>query len=338
MAARHHGGGDRTAEPGFVDYDGGLKLRDAPQWLDATRPVPLSFVSNATVAHRHSRIITSARTADLLGDALASSEALASPMGRTFSVGELRVELVPAGHVVGSAQLLLRYRGERLLYCGGVRPGPAGLAEPYEARPADILVLDCPYDAPPYQLPGRTRVAADVVGWVSEVLSSGEVPVLFACQLGMAQDLCRLLVDKGVPVRAHRTVAGWNRKLRALGADPGRTPELRRPLGGGAAVVAPIRAAGSAALRRLVPRPRGALVSGRAVEADVVAAVEAEVGFPMSSHADAKALRKLVRDSGARHVYLGPRHTERFETTLRRSGLGVTRFSIAGTSAQLPLF
>jgi hypothetical protein len=103
-------------------------------------------------------------------------------------------------------------------------------------------------------------------------------------------------------------------------------------------VVAPIGAAGSGALARLVPQGRRALVSGRAVIPDALTATGAEVGFPMSSHADARALRKLVRDSGAEHVYLGPRHTDKLEAALRRAGLGVTRFTGAGASAQLSLF
>jgi hypothetical protein len=69
-----------------------------------------------------------------------------------------------------------------------------------------------------------------------------------------------------------------------------------------------------------------------------VRAAGAEIGFPLSSHADSRALRALVAESGAKYIYLGPRHTRRFEAFLRRTGLGVTRFAGARQSSQLDLF
>jgi putative mRNA 3-end processing factor len=326
----------RDKDPGLVEYDGGLKLTGAPLWLDARRPVPLSFVSSAHALNRHQRIITSARTADLLAHRLGSSEALASPMGRSFSLGELSLELIPAGHVVGSAQLLVEWRGLRLLYCGGVQTEPNGVAEPWEGREADILVLDCPYDAKPYVFPSRARTAADLVAWIREVLS--ETPVIFASPLGTAQELVGLFGRMGIQVRVHRHVARWNRNIRAAGIDPGPAPELRTPAEGEVVVLAPPETARSASLERLAPSRRRALVSGRALVEVDIESVGAEAAFPLSSHADSKALRKLVRGTGAHHVYLGPRHSERFESSLRRMGLGVTRFAISAKQAQLALF
>jgi hypothetical protein len=86
------------------------------------------------------------------------------------------------------------------------------------------------------------------------------------------------------------------------------------------------RTAQSTLLLRLAPRARVALVSGRAVLQDETTRLGAEAGFALSCHADAKALRRLARDTGAGYVYLGPRHSAAFEATLRRAGLGVTRF------------
>lgn len=328
----------RAEEPGLIEVDGGLKLRGAPLWLDARRPVPLSFVSSALTLRRHQRVLLSAATAEMMKERLGSSEALASPMGRPFSLGDIGLELVPSGHVVGGAELLLRWKGATILYVGGFRPGPPAVAEGHERRAADVVVLDCPYDAPPFALPPRKKVAAELVAWVREVLGESRLPLLLASPLGTAQELCRLLTDEGLPVRAHRSVAAWNRRVRRAGRDPGPAHELRRAVGPGEAAVVAALGSDGPTLERLAPRARRALVSARALVPTEVEAAAAEAAFPLSSHGDGRALRALVRDAGARHVYLGPRHTGPFEASLRRMGLSVTRFAAARPLAQLDLF
>lgn len=328
-------------DPDVVEWDGGLRLRGTSLWLDARRPVSLSFVSSALAFRPHQRLITSATTVQLLGGerGLGASDALASPFGRRFSVGELVLELVPAGHVVGGAMLLVRHRGVSLLYAGGVRPGPAWLGEPAQVPRADVLMLDCPYDAKAYAFPERARVARALTEWVRAVIAEGGRPVLRAAALGTAQELCHLLASEVFGPRVDRAVSRWNARVRACGVPLGPAPELRRELAAGEVAVVSCGEPGLAAIRRHAAGARVALVSGRAAIPGEVAAAGAEVGFALSSHADAAALRRLVTDTGATHVYLGPRHSAAFEAALRRrhKGLGVTRFAPPPGADQLEL-
>lgn len=327
-------------DPGVVEWDGGLRLTDSPLWLDARRPVPLCFVSSAKTFRHHQRIITSSGTIEILGDRLGSSEPLSTPMSRPFSVGELVLELYPAGHVIGSSQLLVR-RGElTLLYTGGLRLSQSSLTEPCRVRPVDVLVLDCPYDSTPYTFPGAKKVRRELVEWVEHVLSAGDTPVLLASAMGMAQELCRILSPdgEGPPLRAHRQLAPWNRRVRGCGVSLAPTPELRKVVHDGEVVLVPRRFARTSSFDRKVPSPRFALVSGRAIVAEEVERAGAEIGFAASCHADSRELRRFIKQTGARYVYLGPRHTARLEASLRQHGIGVTRFDARRTQSQLELF
>ncbi len=327
--------GDDT---GVVEWDGGLRLRGTPLWLDARRPVTLSFLSSALTFRHQQRLVTSPETACLLSERLGTSDALASPLRRTFSVGDLVLELLPAGHVVGSAMLLVRHRGLNLLYCGGLRARPGWVGEPAPVRQADVLVLDCPYDGAAYRFPGRRATGKTLVEWVRSVFDDGARPVLAAAELGMAQEVSALFAAEGIPLRAHRTVAAWNRRVRACGVPLAPTPELRHPLRDGEVALVPPRAISSASLAKLTPNSRVALVSGRAAISGEVTRVGAEIGFVLSCHADGRALRRFVRDTGAKQVYLGPRHNAPFATSLRRLGVKVIHFEGPAEQTQLELF
>lgn len=324
--------------PDVVEYDGGLRLREASLWLDARRPVPQSFLSNALAFRHHQRLITSPETVTLLESELGSSDALASPLGRRFSVGELVLELLPAGSVVGSAMLLVRHLGLDVLYCGAVRLGSQWLGEPAQIRRADVLVLDCPYDDRSFDFSDRSQTGRAIVDWARQVLTEGGSPVLVSSALGVAQELCQLAASADLVARVDRSISRWNRRVRACGVPLTKAPELRGELKPGEVAVVSKGDKSRARIRRHAPKARIALVSGRAVLESVLEEAGAEVGFPLSCHADAADLRQIVRDTGAKTVYLGPRHSEAFEESLRRTGLDVTRFVGTRDLDQLELF
>lgn len=333
-------GGGRGARGGqdSVEYDGGLRLRGAPLWLDARRPVPQSFLSNALAFRHHQRLITSPETVTLLDDELGNAEALASPLGRRFSVGELVLELLPAGSVVGSSMLLVHHLDLDVLYCGAVRLGAPWLGEPAQIRKADVVVLDCPYDDRSFDFPERSQTGRTIVEWARQVLNEGGSPVLVASAFGMAQELCQLAASADLEVRVDRTISRWNRRVRACGVPLTKASEIRGELRPGKVAIMSNDDRTRMKIARHAPKSRVALVSGRAVLERAVEEAGAEVGFPLSCHADAADLRQLVRDTGAKTVYLGPRHTEPFEESLRRGGLDVTRFVGSREVDQLDLF
>src|SRR5665213_2010592 len=91
---------------------------------------PLRAVEHAVVTHAHSdharpghrAVLASADTLALMRARLGaegaghSQQALA--WGETVSVGDVRVWLRPAGHVLGSAQVAMEYRGTRAVVSG----------------------------------------------------------------------------------------------------------------------------------------------------------------------------------------------------------------------------
>src|ERR1700744_1500568 len=60
----------------------------------------------------------------------------------TFNVGGVEVTFIPAGHMLGSAQVLMTYKGVKYLYTGDYKLQPDATCEPIEWVNADVLITD----------------------------------------------------------------------------------------------------------------------------------------------------------------------------------------------------
>jgi putative mRNA 3-end processing factor len=61
---------------------------------------------------------------------------------QSVAVGEVRVTLVPAGHVLGSAQIMLEYRGSRVVVSGDYKRRSDPTCAPFEPCRCDVEARD----------------------------------------------------------------------------------------------------------------------------------------------------------------------------------------------------
>src|SRR5262245_6304464 len=74
-----------------------------------------------------------------------SGKATPIPYGERFGESAAALTLVPSGHVLGGAQVLLESDGQSLLYTGDFKLARGRTAVPAESRPADVLVTECTF-------------------------------------------------------------------------------------------------------------------------------------------------------------------------------------------------
>jgi len=302
-----------------VEYRDGLHLVDSVVWFDATRVHDLAFVSHAGVGGLlpHRKIVTTEPTLRLLralhpGAAarLRAVDLLASPYGRTFSLGALDLSLLPAGHVLGSAQLLVRTARDRtVLYAGDVCLDRRATAEPCEVRRADVLVLDPTFGAPAFRFPPRAEVRARILEWCRAQLAAGAVPVLVASPLGGAPELARLCGEAGLPVRAHATIYRVARAFAALGVELNVKRLGAAPHAGEVVLVPPGAQAAPAVAAAAAAAPgwsaaRFALCSAWSALPEVAARAQVHAAFALSDHAGADALVRFAEAVAPRVTYL----------------------------------
>jgi putative mRNA 3-end processing factor len=314
---------------------GGLHLSGSALWLDATRKQALSFVSHAHSDHiaRHERTIATSATLRLMAHRLGElTSALPAPYHRPFDLGPLSLELLPAGHVLGSAQLrITRSDGLRVVYTGDINGVSALTAEPIQVAECDVLVLESTFGHPRYRLPPREQVLGDISRWVARQLENGRTPVLLGYPLGKSQEAIHFLQSEGFAVCAHRSVCEVTSLYRELGVPLQPVRRFEGEWLPDEVCVLPPHIARKGALRGMGPHAT-AILTGWAMDGQRFGADHA---FPLSDHADCAGLVAYAKATQAEEILTHHGFAVELAAELQRAGMNARP---VGTVRQLELF
>ncbi|MEO5930006.1 MAG: MBL fold metallo-hydrolase [Candidatus Kapaibacterium sp.] len=118
-----------------------------------------------------------------------------------------RLKLLPAGHILGSAQVLVeRGDGLRLLYTGDMKTRRGRTCEMAEFEPADDLLTECTFGMPIFRFPPEEEVAAKMVEWARTCIADGLIPVFLGYSLGKGQEIMSILAEAGIPMLVHSSM------------------------------------------------------------------------------------------------------------------------------------
>jgi Cft2 family RNA processing exonuclease len=238
---------------------------------------------------------------------------------RDFAGG--RVTLLPAGHILGSAQFHFETDAGSLLYTGDFKLSPGLTAEPCEWRHADTLIMETTFGLPRYRMPPRAEVAAQVVAFCREAIEAGEIPVLLGYSLGKAQEIVRIVLDAGLTPMLHESV--WKMTAIHRELDPS-FPEggvrFKAASAEGHVIVFPPSAAGAGGLERIGAR-RTAVLTGWAIDPGAKYRFGCDAAFPLSDHADYDELVRYVELVRPERVLTVHGFAAEFATDLRRRGI-----------------
>ncbi|MEM9235734.1 MAG: MBL fold metallo-hydrolase RNA specificity domain-containing protein, partial [Verrucomicrobiota bacterium] len=303
----------------------GIFLPEAELWLDPHGRQPRAFISHAHADHysRPDTAICSPETAHLLhrrfGLKKDSFEIL--PFGETRRFGDFELTLHPAGHVVGSAMLHLRRRGDgsTLLFTGDFKTKATRTCPAAEAVKADTLILETTYGRPGYVFPPREKVEAAMLRFVEGAFDTGEVPIFCAYSLGKAQELSALLGEHGIAFQAHPSVLEMNTACREVGIALPEAEPIDSPIPERHALICPPNAVRSTKIRRLKHKLT-AMVSGWGIHPNARYRYQVDEVFPLSDHADYRELLDFVETVDPSRIHTIHGSTREFAADLRATG------------------
>jgi putative mRNA 3-end processing factor len=276
----------RSATIAPIVWRDGVHLSGTPIWCDARRRRDVCFVSSAERVGRtgHGQLIATAETLALL-DTRGDGH-LAVPLRRRFTLGTLRLELIPSGRGLGAAALHVDIAGRTVLYAGAIRTAAGGLGEPAEVRTCDAVVVAAPLGD--RRVPPLAQVADELHAWVRTQLAQGRWPLVFADDIVDAVEIAARLGTPGtpsMPVTASKVVreAAARAGLPAIGA-PGREP---------APIVWLARDRAGAA-RAIGAKPSAIATASAAQGAD----------FCWATAAPNAQVAEWIRSTGARDIYV----------------------------------
>lgn len=306
-----------------VEFRRGVHLPTCGLWLDPRDPAALAFVSHAHSDHtgRHARTIATPVTWRLMKRRMGglSGGVVELPFGERRDFGAFAMTLIPAGHVLGSAQALVEGDGGSLLYTGDFKLRAGASAERAEFVGADTLVMETTYGMPKFVFPPTEKVLAGILKFCVEALEEDAVPVLLGYSLGKAQEVLASLAGKGLTAMVHGSVASMIEVYRAEGVAFPETLPWKPAAAAGCVLVAPPSLAGSRALAS-IPNRRVAAVTGWALEPGAVHRWRCDAAFPLSDHAGFDDLLRHVENVRPRRVLTLHGYAVEFARELRDRG------------------
>ncbi|SFR34468.1 putative mRNA 3-end processing factor [Robiginitalea myxolifaciens] len=302
--------------------DRGIYCSRANVYIDPWKPVENALISHGHADHSragHKKYITHHRNLPIIRHRLGAIDASGMEWGETFSRNGVVFSFHPAGHIIGSSQVRVEYRGEVWVFSGDYKTESDGLCEPFEPVRCDSFITECTFGLPAFSWQPQEEVLSDIKAWHATNQAVGKTSVLFAYSLGKAQRLLAGLGPDYEPVYTHGAIENMTEVLRPLGAfAPTRRITRETPSDAlkGALVIAPPSAHGSTWMRKLVPYETAA-ASGWMTFRGARRRRAVDRGFVLSDHSDWEGLLSAIDATGATCVICTHGYSDIFSRYLR---------------------
>ncbi|TDX00575.1 ligase-associated DNA damage response exonuclease [Dinghuibacter silviterrae] len=290
----------------LIEYsDRGLFCARGDFYIDPWKPVPRAVITHAHSDHARpgsAHYLCHTLSEPLLRLRLGPVSCQAVAWGSPVLMNGVSVSLHPAGHVIGSSQVRVEYKGEVWVVSGDYKLENDGLSGVFEPIRCHTFITESTFGLPIYRWQPQSQVFSAVEDWIGRNRAEGLTTVLYAYSLGKAQ---RLIQQLSMPLFAHGAVYNVQEALRAAGVavPPVEwiTPETPKERFKGQVVIAPPSSDDSPWLRRFIPYSLG-IFSGWMQVRGNVRRRNADAGFVLSDHADWDGLLTAVRATGAEQV------------------------------------
>ncbi len=304
----------------IVFNDNGIYCPRADVYID-----PWKAVEKALITHGHADHARYGHTVYLTHKdaAPAIQHRIPKAFIQTVEYGEVLVEngvqfsFHPAGHIPGSSQIRVEYKGEVWVISGYYKIEEDGISQAFEAVRCHHFITESTFGMPIYHWPKPSIVHAEIDQWWRDNRENGITSVLCSYSLGKAQRLLHHLNSDIGPIFTAPTTEELNRILRQQGIKlPETTPiqsvrdlkELK-----GAIIMCPSSFLTEEWQQKLGPIST-AFASGWMGVRGKGRMASYDRGFILSDHADWEGLNWAVRQTEAENIYV----THGFKKTLAR--------------------
>jgi putative mRNA 3-end processing factor len=296
----------------LIPMPAGLYCPPADIHIDPVRPVDRALITHGHADHAragHGAVLATRETLDIMavryGEGFTPLRQIAVP-GESVTINGVSFTFVPAGHVLGSAQIAVEMAGLRIVVSGDYKRAHDPTCAPFQPVTCDVFITEATFGLPVFRHP-------DAAGEVEKLLASvamfpERTHIVGAYSLGKAQRMVALIRQAGydAPVYIH----GAMEKLMAFYAAEGiALGEIRKVAAAdrkglaGAIVICPPSAIQDLWSRKF-PDPVTAFASGwmrtraRARQRGV------ELPLIVSDHADWDELCATIREVQAGEVWV----------------------------------
>jgi len=305
--------------------------------IDPHAAVPRAVITHGHSDHArpgHGAVLATADTLAIMRlrlgeEGMGQTHALA--YGEELKVKDVTLRLVPAGHILGSAQVVIEYRGQRAVISGDYKRHHDPTCESYELVPCDLFVTEATFGLPVYRHEPDTGEVRKLLASLADFPERTHQVGVYG--LGKCQRLISLIRQAGYerPIWLHGALRSMTDYYVSRGFDLGAVPSVADAPDklAGEIVLSPPSALGDRWSRRFAD-PLSCFASGWMRIRGRVRQRGVELPLIISDHCDWPELLRTITETGAEEVWVTHGREEALVHELTKRGVAARALRLVG--------
>ncbi len=305
--------------------DRGIYCSVADVYLDAWKPVKKVIVSHAHADHSkygHKFYLAHTNSIPIMKYRLGNINIEGKNWGEKFSINGVQFSLHPAGHVIGSSQIRVEYKGDVWVYSGDYKREKDNITTPFELVKCNTFITECTFGLPAFKWKNQNIVFDEINSFWNQCKSNQQTAVIFAYSLGKAQRLIANLDQSIGNIYTHGAVENINEVIRTYKSLPSTiriTKATKKEDLLGNLVIAPPSTHGTTWLKKMVPYVTSS-TSGWMTFRGARRRRAIDRGFVLSDHSDWNDLIDTIDQTGAENIVCTHGYKDIFSKYLKEKG------------------
>ncbi|MDR3609664.1 MAG: ligase-associated DNA damage response exonuclease [Ignavibacteriaceae bacterium] len=241
-----------------------------------------------------------------------------------ISLDGVKVSFHPAGHILGSSQIRIEYKGEVWVISGDYKIEEDFTCEKFAPVKCHTFITESTFGLPIYKWAEQKELFNEINSWWKRNKEAGITSIIFSYALGKSQRVIAGLDESIGPIYTHPAVEDINVCYRESGIKLSATKNLNEFIdeyhSPGAMVIAPPSTDFSQWANKF-HFYSSAFVSGWMLIRKNRKRTSFDRGFPLSDHADWEGLLQGVKHSEADRILVTHGFSSPFVKWLREEGI-----------------
>jgi putative mRNA 3-end processing factor len=292
---------------------------------------PLLPVKNAIITHGHAdharqgneNYASTPSTALIMNHRLGADQNYEQyAYGEQFFINGVGFSFHPAGHIIGSAQVRVEYKGEVWVASGDYKVSSDKISENFEPVKCHHFITESTFGLPVFKWDDSSAVFKDIDEWWTSNAAEGKTSVILTYALGKAQRILAELIPNDLPIFGHGAICKMNEVLAPLNLPMREIlhwSEYDKTIHKGALLLTTPGSVGNSFLTKFKPTSM-AMASGWMAIRGTRRRKGLDRGFILSDHADWSGLLHAIKYTEAENIYVTHGYQKQFAKFLNEQG------------------
>lgn len=244
--------------------------------------------------------------------------------GEIKKINGVKISLHPAGHIIGSAQVKVEYKGYVSVVSGDYKLEDDNLSTPFEQLKCNTFITESTFGLPIYKWQDQNEIYNEINSWWLKNQEKNVCSVLLAYSLGKAQRIIFNIERSIGEIFLHGAVYNVNEALIEHGIKLPKLEKVDKTIDKArfrkSLIITPPSALGTPWLRKMQPYATASASGWMNIRGNRrIRSIDK--GFVISDHADWEGLNKTIKETEAEKVYVTHGYKDVMVKWLRESGI-----------------